>query len=400
MSSICRPTRTALIFLNILSEPLSAIYTLLPFIFIKDLHTTPLQLALFISIRPILSFFSFYWGSFFNKNTANLLKNVQLACIFAHLPFLLFAFSNNVWFLLISAAFFQLFHRAGTPAWLEIVHRKLPKNIREKSFSYSFAAGFIVSGLFGIFLGVMLDSNPNFFKILLFLASSMGLCSLLFLRSIPPIETEEKPAVQKGALKESFKLLYQRKDFRHFQWIFMVGGATLMLMAPSLSVYYVENLSLSHLKISFARFVFMALGVIPSTIFWNRIFQVNHINRLIGPILIGFSLFPVFLLLTQWNLWLLYFAFFIYGIAQAGSHLAWNLSGITFSKGKNSLLFSQVNLLMIGIRGLIFPFLGSFLCQLWGAPTILILGTFLCLAGATFAMVKAKSYKEVLAPRA
>lgn len=394
--AVCRPTKWALIFLNIVSEPLSAIYTLLPFIFIKDLQASSLQLAIFISLRPLLSFFSFYWGSFWNKNTANLLKNVKVAALLAHLPFLIFSFTSNVWLLLIASAFFQLFHRAGIPAWLEIVKRRIPQKTREETFSLSFAAGFVVSGIFGIFMGTMLDKSISWFSLLLFFASSCGLLSLFFLRLIP-ISTEKESSIapKRNPIQDSFHLLRSRRDFLHFQTIFMIGGATLMLMAPALSHYYVENLSLSHVDISYARFIFMALGVMTSSYIWNRLFQQHHINKLIGPILGGFALFPLLLLITKFDLHLLYVAFFIYGIAQTGSHLIWNLSGISFSGGKSAVLFSQVNLLMIGIRGLIFPFLGSLLCQQISAPFVLFLGIIFCLLGAFYSVYQGKRSQDL-----
>jgi hypothetical protein len=383
---LCKSTRLALIFLHLFSEPLCAIYTLLPFILIKDFKATSVQIALFISLRPLLSFFSFYWGSLWNRTTALLLKNVKYACLLAYTPFLLVSMTNNVWLILLASAFFQLFHRAGTPAWLEIVKRKLPRNTTQQSFSFSFAAGFIVSGIYGLSLGMALDYNIGLFSYFLAFAALLGVSSLFFLRNIATTVTQEPISHTTKPIKESVELLQTEAQFRHFQIIFMIGGATLMLMAPALSMYYVKTLSLSHSDISYARFVFMALGVISSSFFWNRSVKQNHLNQLIGPILAGFSLFPLLLLFTQFDSHLLYLAFFAYGIAQTGSHLVWNLSGITFSGGKSAILYSQVNLLMIGVRGLIFPFLGSFLCSLFNPPFILLLGILFCSLGSWYSI--------------
>ncbi|GAB4189186.1 MAG: hypothetical protein Tsb0015_09770 [Simkaniaceae bacterium] len=165
-----------------------------------------------------------------------------------------------------------------------------------------------------------------------------------------------------------------------------------MLMAPAFSNYYVNSISLSHTNISIARFIFMAVGVFSSTRLWNHLFQNNHINTLTALILCGFGLFPLFLLMAKIHLAALYLAFFIYGIAQAGSHLIWNLSGISFSYEKSSMPFSQINLFMIGMRGLIFPFLGTLLLNMFNVIWILILGMILCFIGAIYALMKVPKF--------
>ncbi len=382
----CKKTKQALIFLTLASQPMSALYSLMPFILIKDLAATPLQLAIFVSLRPILSFFSFYWGFFFNKSGQHLIKNIRIANGIAYLPCCLFAWSNEVWLLIGAFACFQLFHRAGIPAWIEVIKRNVPQKKREQTFSVSFAASFIVSGIFGILIGTLLDFHSYFFKFVLFGIAIFGLCSLFILKDIGPADDQEMPEKNPSSIPQCFKILHQRKDFRHFQIVFMIGGATLMLIAPALSNYYAKIIRLSHLDISLARFVFMALGVFCSTYFWNRIFQTKHINVLTIPILCGFGLFPLFLLLAQINIAALYLGFFIYGVAQAGSHLVWNLSGISFSKESSSIPFSQINLLMIGMRGLIFPFIGTALLTGIGAIWTLGIGIAFCFIGAGYAL--------------
>jgi hypothetical protein len=102
-------------------------------------------------------------------------------------------------------------------------------------------------------------------------------------------------------------------------------------------------------------------------------------------ILFGFGVFPLILLLAQYHLSFLYLGFLVYGIAQAGSHLLWNLSGTLFCAEQDSSPYSRVSLLMVGIRGAIFPILGGLLCDLCGQVAVLCMGMSLCFMGA-FAM--------------
>ncbi|HSW86710.1 MAG TPA: MFS transporter [Rhabdochlamydiaceae bacterium] len=382
----CLKTKRALFWINILNEPLSALYTLLPFILVKDLHATALQISLFVSLRPLLSVFSFYWGPSSKETSNKLIYNVMGACVLTYLPFLFFAMSGNVWLILFSAGFYQLFHKAGLPAWIEILQRNIPKKPREDIFSLSYLLSFVESGLLGLFVGYLLDLDPALFRILLVAASLLGLCGLFFLKGLPLSSCEDIsiPRVKEGILrplKEGFSLVQSRRDFKIFQMAFTIGGAALMLMAPVLPIFYASTLSISHSTITIARFVFMALGVICSSFFWKQLLIKKNMNELTGWILLGFGVFPFLLLVAQFSIGMLYAAFFIYGIAQAGSHLVWNLSGPFFAQGQNSALFTRVNLLMLGLRGMIFPFLGGILCQGYGQQTVICIGMLACFGG-------------------
>lgn len=392
----CARTRLALLWMNLANEPLSVVYTLLPFILIKDLGATALQISLFIALRPCLSVFSFYWGSYLKYHKNRLVANLVGASILAYLPFLLLSFSTNVWLILIAAGVYQIFNKAGTPALIEILKRNLPKKTLEHSFSLYYMLGFIESGLLGLAIGYLLDHNATNLKFLFLLAGLVGLSSVFFQRriSISKEDSVSPPESINHLLhpwKESFQLLRLRPDFRQFQIAFMMGGSALMLMAPAFSIFYVETLSLSHASISIARFIFMALGVLISSLFWKNYLQKTSINTFITNVLFGFGLFSAILLLASFNQLFLYVAFFLYGIAQAGSHLIWNLSGAMFAKEQDSSPYTCVNILMVGLRGLVVPFLGGILCKFCGPVPVMIAGTFLCFVGALYMRKVSKS---------
>src|SRR6516165_1136185 len=109
MEPVCLDTRRALLWMHILNEPMVVLYTLLPFILVKDFGAGPLELSLFISLRPIFTFFSYFWGINLSRKKTRLLSNVITAYVFAYLPFLLLSWTGNTWLLLLSAAFYQLF---------------------------------------------------------------------------------------------------------------------------------------------------------------------------------------------------------------------------------------------------------------------------------------------------
>jgi len=385
----CVRTRLALLWMNLANEPLSVVYTLLPFILIKDLGANAFQVALFITLRPCLSVFSFYWGSYLKFHKNKLVSNLISACILAYLPFIFLSFSMNIWLILLAAGAYQLFNKAGTPALIEILKRNIPKKSLEHAFSLYYMLGFIESGLLGLAIGYLLDHNAANLKLLFLFCGLAGLSSVFFQMriSVPKEEVVSPPESLNHFLhpwKESFHLLRIRPDFRQFQMTFMIGGSALMLMAPAFSVFYAETLALSHADISIARFIFMALGVMISTFHWKTYLQKLPINTFIIYVLLGFGLFSALLLLASLHLAFLYLAFFLYGIAQAGSHLIWNLSGALFGKEEDSSPYTCVNILMQGLRGMIVPFLGGILCKMCGPIPVMVFGTALCFSGAFY----------------
>ena len=148
------------------------------------------------------------------------------------------------------------------------------------------------------------------------------------------------------------------------------------------------------LNITIARFAFMGLGVAFSSFIWKSWLKRFSINFLMCLVLVGFCLFPITLLMAQINGLFLYPAFIIYGIAQAGSQLIWNLSGTIFAQESDSLPYTNVNILTLGIRGCIAPFLGGALCEILGPVPVLFIGTALLILGGAYLFAK-----ESLIPR-
>lgn len=381
----CPKTRLALLWMNLASEPLVSLYTFLPFILCKDLDVSTFRLSLFFTLRPVLSVFSFYWSAYVKEGRGKLVSNLTWACILAYFPFLFFPFLGNIWYLLAASAIYQLFSRAAIPSLIEILKRNIPKQPRENAFSLFFLLSFIESGILGLAFGFLLDVHRIDWKLLFCSASLIGLSTVFLFRRlrVPVRESISEPSLSLAhPWKESLHLLRGRADFAQFQWMFMIGGAALMLMSPALSKYYAQTLFLSHTDMAVARFVFMALGVAVASYWWRKSLSKISTLQLTLWILIGFGVFPLVLLLAQYHLSFLYLGFLVYGIAQAGSHLLWNLSGTLFCAEQDSSPYTRVSLLMVGLRGAVFPLLGGLLCDAFGQVTVLVLGMALCFIGA------------------
>jgi len=388
-------TKRALLWMNLSGEPFVALYALLPFILRKDLHAALWHISLLTMLRPILPLFSMYWS--IHLPYKKLRTNLMGAWILARAPFLLIPWIPSITYVILCCAFYELFHKSSIPALTEFLKVHLPSKTRERAFTFSFVLSFVESIILGFILAFLLDKEHSW-KILCAITACFSLTSLLWQRKLPlpPVDPSKVATSTFSWLapwKEALDLFRNHPDFARFQKGFMIGGFGLMLLAPSLPIFCADELQLSYAPFTMGRSICMGLGVVLSSYFWQKTLSPLSIDHLTRTILLGFALFPLTLLLGSLHLAWFYIAFVIYGIAQAGSHLLWNLSSTFFAKG-DSTPFSRTNILMVGIRGLIAPALGALLCAYFGPKIPLLFGSLTCLYGV-FYITKAIANKLI-----
>jgi hypothetical protein len=384
-------TKRALLWMHLLHEPFVVLYALLPFILRKDLGASLLQISILSALRPTLPIFSFYWSVNVTNQKHRLRANLMGAWIFARLPFLFVPWIDTVWYLIFACAIYELFNKSGIPALVEILKTNIPKGERENILTFCFVLTFLESIALGLWIANALDHSPIMWQWLCSGTALLGLTSLFAQWHIPmrfdtQINLPKRTLLEKIATpwKETLTLLKTKPDFAQFQYGFMMGGFGLMLIAPSLAVFYVDSLGLSYATVVTGRSILMGIGIVASSHFWKEALKKHPPKRLTFWVLIGFGLYPLFLLFAPTHVIWFYLSFILYGIAQAGSHLLWNLSGTLFAQDEDSSPYSRVNILMLGLRGAIAPALGGILCHWLGPIPLFVLGAACCLGGALY----------------
>lgn len=383
-----KKTHLAFIWTNVLKAPFWTLYLMLVYILYKEVHATPLQIAVFMSLKPAGSLFSIYWGSFIHRRPDRLRSNVILADLISYIPFFFFPFIQNSWFIVISCALFLMMKRATTPAWMEILKLNLPQAKRGHTFSYGSALSHLGSAILPIFFAKWMDMQPGAWRFLLPLTALLGLGGMILQWRIPIHKKPEAEMLPVSANFKSFWLkpwknawhIYRtRPDFVRYQIGFMIlGGGALMIMAPALPAFFMDSLQMSYTGLAVALGVCQGIGFALTSRVWSNWMNRFSIYRFSALVTLIAALFPIGLLLAQANPIWIYVAYAIYGVMQAGSELSWHLSGPIFAKEEDSTAYSSVNLLIIGLRGLFLPALGTFICGYFGAPWVLLLGGILC----------------------
>lgn len=380
-------TRLAFLWMSLSSEPFVALYALLPFILAKDLKVDPIQISVFLMIKPTVSVLAYFWDSWIKYHHSDCKKHVMLAWGLAFIPFLFYPLLSSWGYLLFAAGVYQLFNNAAKPPFFEIFKQNVDEKTRKHLVSNTFIILFIISAISGFLFGKILDVNASFWKPISAIFSLLALTSLFiqkklhYSQGIHFFEEKSSSNFILKPLQQSVAILKSSKEFRDFQVGFMLGGSALMLILPALTIFYADVLKLSHQNYTNARYIFMALGITLSTPLWKKAIAKSTLNNLMPWISLFFGLFPLVVLLSFVHTSILYAAFTFYGIAQAGSHVIWNISGTIFSKDKNSTPFTAINILAQGIRGLFIPLLGGFLTNMFGAPIVLVIGSFFAFFG-------------------
>ena len=389
---IKRKTKAILVYQSFLSEPLNLMFNSFGAVIVyKALKASSFQVTIFTMLKPTMALLAFYWGALIHQRRDKLISNVVWAGILSRIPFLFFPLINNPWAMIFCCGLYMFFNRAGNPAWVEILKINLPKKERGQAFSFASALGYAEGVLLAIWIGPIMTRHEEIWKWIFPISAILGITSVFMQMQVPmtykPVKSREKEEltfIRKiiNPWINCFRLLKKREDFAHFQTGFMLCGFGVMLVIPALPILFVDTLGLSYKELAIALVVCKGFGYVISSRVWA--YQLNKVSifSFMRWVHVCFALYAMCLIFAKLNNVFVYLGFIVYGIAQGGSHLSWNLSGPIFSQEEDSSSYSTVNVLMVGLRGCVAPALGGFLCAFFGPQFVLVICTLLSLYAA------------------
>ncbi|MEM1283677.1 MAG: MFS transporter, partial [Chlamydiota bacterium] len=298
-----------------------------------------------------------------------------------------------------SSAVYMTLAVGVVPAWMEVLKRNLSDDKRKQTFAWGSAIGYLGGGLLPLFFGWRLDINAQAWQWIFPIAGSVSLLATLFQLRIPvePKQSEytksKKTSWKEGIWtpwKQSLQLLRNRADFARYQFAFMIIGGGLMVMQPALYIFFDETLGLTYVEYAVAISLCKGLSYATASPLWAKWMSRVDIFRFSSTVTTLACFFPLMVIAATFNLYWLFVAYVLYGVMQAGSEMSWNMSGPTFSKDQDSSIYTSVNIVTVGVRGMIFPALGSLLCSI---STSILVMTFGCVS-MLFATALLSSYSS------
>lgn len=371
---------------RLLASPLEVLFTLLIFILNKNLEVLPLQLTLVATIKPVSSLFSFYISSIIFDNPHRMRTYLFLNILIGSLPCLLFPFTDNVWFYIASYALFLITNRAASPAWMEVLKNNTDTLTIAKTVSYGNSIFYFMSIVLAPIIGFLMDEAPHLWR---YIFLSLALLKMINMTLIFAIKPDMKIQIRKPfiePLKRGWLLLKEKPSFSHYLFLYCIGGMGIIGTQSILPLYFKDTLNLSYTELALAFSCFKGLSFLLSSSSWVKYTQNHSLYRLNSFANIFTVIYFVLILLAGFETSLLYLAYISYGVMLAGCELSKELSGPYFSGTDDSTIYSSLNLALGGIRGCIFPVVGSLLYAYTGPTVIFTTAASLCLAGSFYGL--------------
>lgn len=398
-------TRSAFLWTRVLNIPFWAFLVMLQPILYKEMQITLLQVAIFPALKPLSALFASYWSSSLDRRQDRLVSNLVWANILRYVPFLFFPWIDSSWLMILAFGLYWMMARGVMPGWMELFKRNIKGIEREKVFAFGSNLDYLGPALFPLVIGMLLDDYEISWRWLFFGTALIGLASTVCLYRIPlnvvesdrEVKEEEKGSLRDKIMapwKQTWELVSEEQDFTKYLIGFMFGGAGLIMIISTQTLFFVDVLHLSYTQIALAIALYKGIGFVATSQIWVRLFHRWDIYFFSSVVAFLFCLFPFCLIGAQYHPYMLYLAFLLYGVSQAGSELSWHMSGPVFSKESNSARFSQANVLTVGLRGCIFPFLGSFIYLYTNSIAVMLVGASCCLIASGFHLFYSRQYQS------
>lgn len=373
---------------RILCSPSETLFTLLIFILSKSLHATSFQLTLMACLKPITSLFSFYLSSMLHGRSGKIRSYLILNTLIGIAPCFLYPFIDNVWFYIASYAVYMITKRAQEPVWIEFLKRNLKFSAMSKTVSQGSSITYFISMFLPPLISLWLDDQ--IWKILFLSFAVLQLFNVItiFFLSFGPYEESDLP--QKISLthplKRGWELLKRDPSFSHYLFLFFLGGAGIIAIHPILPKYFNDHLTLSYTQLTFGFSFCKGISFLLSSPLWTKIVSCISLYRLNAYMNLFTCLFIGGVLAASIDTAWLYVAYLCYGVMQSGCELTWNLSGPIFSKNGDSTPYSSLNLILVGIRGCICPFLGFLLFTYTSVISVFVVVSGICFLGILYGL--------------
>jgi predicted MFS family arabinose efflux permease len=280
--------------------------------------------------------------------------------------FLLTGLTTDAAGLLALAAVFWFSDGFPGAAYTDVVRRTYPSDVRGRALSVVRLGMVLAMLAFTPIVGWVLDTAG--YQVVFPLASAFGIVSAwLFTRLKPSADMGATAAVR--SVGNVWRVL--RSDRRFGAYLvaivfFGLGGLVGIAFYPAVIV---DRLHLSYAEVSWLGFA-QTLAWVLGLVVWGRL-----VDRLGGPwtMRVCFALsvvVPLAYMLAQTG-WMLLPAYIVQGLTSGGIDLAFTNSSIELADPQQVYEYAALQRSIIGVRGLIGPFLGVWLFNL-GVPIAVV----------------------------
>ena len=289
--------------------------------------------------------------------------------------FLAFALVSQVKWLLIVTAAFWLMEAFPSPAYTRIVQAIYPEGVRGKAMSVvrlgMTAAIILVTPL----AGWVLDQWG--YRVLFPLAGGMGLLATWMFNRLD-VDEGTLPSRQPRSMRSLWSILGTNRNFTIHLAGFTLFGLGALVGVAFYPVVQVDRLHLSYTQLGLLGTVQSIMWLL-GFVYWGRAVDSRGGIWVMRANLAIAALVPFTYIWAQ-NGWMLLPAFIAQGIISAGIDLGLLNTAIQLAEPDKVVEYAAVQATIIGVRGMVGPFLGVGLVHVGVSPTyVFALGALLTL---------------------
>ena len=336
----------------------------------RKLGASSFQMALISSAPFMGALFTLYWARLSNTAVSQMGFYVKVKLLARAV--ILFAFlAVNPWIFILLVALNSLLEQAGSPAYVRIMKEIYSDDYRGRAMGYV-RMEMALAAVFTAYLGGFLLDHFSY-RYIFPLGAVFGILSVTYFGKIKVQKNDAKQKRKKRGIlpKEILEVFKKDRPFALFETIFFVRGFANLMVMPLFPIFLVDYLGISNA--SMGKLVSLSsVFLISSYLFWGHYIDKKGSCRSLALSFFLASFIPLCYSFAS-SIWYIVPASIISGFTLGAGELARVHFITNRTKSKDIHTYQGIDFTLMGLRGVIAPFLGVALMYWIGMKSVFII---------------------------
>jgi len=321
----------------------------------RKLGASSFQMALISSAPFMGALFTLYWARL-SSNAVSQMGFFMKVKLLAR-AVILFAFlAINPWIFILLVFLNSLLEQAGSPAYIRIIKEIYSDDYRGRAMGYV-RMEMAIAAVFTSYMGGFLLDHFSY-RYIFPLGAIFGILSLTYFGKIKVQKNNAKQKRRKRGIlpKEILEVFKKDRPFALFQIIFFIRGFANLMVMPLFPIFLVDYLGISNT--SMGKLVSLSsIFLIFSYLFWGHYIDKKGSCRSLTLSFFLASFIPLCYFFAS-TIWHIVPASIISGFTLGTGEIARVHFITNRTKSKDIHTYQGIDFTLMGLRGIIAPFLG------------------------------------------
>jgi len=336
----------------------------------RKLGASSFQMALISSAPFMGALFTLYWARLSSNAVSQMDFFVKVKLLARAV--ILFAFlAINPWIFILLVFLNSLLEQAGSPAYVGIMKKIYSDDYRGRAMGYVRMEMAIVA-VFASYLGGFLLDHFSY-RYIFPVGAVFGILSVAFFGRIKvKKENMRRQRKKQGILpREILEIFKKDRPFALFEMIFFIQGFANLMIMPLFPIFLVDYLGISNT--SMGKLVSLSsIFLISSYLFWGHYIDKRGACRSLTVNFFLRSFIPICYFFAS-SIWYIVPASIIAGFTMGAQELSRVHFITNRAKSKDIPTYQGIDFTLMGLRGVIAPFLGVALMHWIGMKSVFII---------------------------